>query len=133
MLILHENFLKEVEKNWNMPASHVGLKKIKEKLFRLKQFLVFWNKKMFGNVFERVKKLELEVANAELQVQNTPIDTNSLNLKHKQALCDAALEQEEALWRQKSSANWCALGERNTALFHMMAKRKRARMCITNN
>ena len=41
-----------------------------------------------------------------------------------------ALNQEEDYWRQKASAVWCAQGERNTALFHIMSKRKKARLGI---
>ena len=130
MWTLHPDFLKEIEANWNMPARTSGLRKLKEKLFRLKQFLQFWNKKVFGNVFERIKKLEAEVLSAELAASVNPCLSTSEVLKSKKILFDLALDQEEEFWKQKASSNWCVKGERNTLLFHNMAKRKRARLNI---
>lgn len=58
MWAVHPNFVKEVEKNWYMPARNKGMLKIREKLFRLKQFLIWWNKKFFGNIFKRSSVLK---------------------------------------------------------------------------
>lgn len=49
---LHASFLNEVEKNWGMPARCTGLKKFKEKLYRLKQFLIFWNSTLLETFFK---------------------------------------------------------------------------------
>lgn len=81
MWTLHPFFLAEVEANWNIPARNKGLKKIKEKLFRLKQLLIFWKKKHFGNIFLKMKILEKEVALAEVQMVNSPSLVNSQILK----------------------------------------------------
>lgn len=130
MWVLHPGFLQAAQNNWTLPARNVGLKKIKQKLYRLKLFLTQWNKTEFGNVFFKVKQLEGEIATAEWQVANFPSVANSDILKTKQLLFSSALDQEEAYWKQKASASWCTQGERNTALFHNMVKRKRARMAL---
>lgn len=58
MWVLHPDFLNKVEENWKIYARNVGLKKLKESLLRLKQFLRNLNKTSFRNVFERFKTLE---------------------------------------------------------------------------
>ena len=130
MWLLHSSFLSEVNKNWNIPARTFGLKKLKEKLFRLKQFLIFWNKHTFGNIFQNLIQLESDIAQVEEDVFENPSPENTLLLKEKLSLFELTLDQEEAYWKQKASATWFVEGERNTALFHNMVKRKKARMRI---
>lgn len=110
MWILHLNFLEEVQNNWNLPARSEGLKKIKEKLSRLKFFLKFWNKNTFGNIFDKVKSLEEEVATAESLATSNPSEVNKRNWKEKFDLFTQALDQEDAYWKQKASAQWCTQG-----------------------
>ena len=95
MWTLHPDFLKEVESNWAMPSRNVGLKKLKEKLFRLKQFFIWWNKHTFGNIFDKVKKFEAEVLTAELAASSNPSVMNAEILKNKQIQFSLALDQEE--------------------------------------
>lgn len=113
-----------------MPALNTSLKKIKEKLFRLEQFLILWNKTNFGNIFQKVKILEKEIELDESIALQNPSSVNCRRLEEKQANFAIALDQEEAFWKQKASASWCVEGEKNTYLFHNMVKRKFARMGI---
>ena len=95
MWIKHPSFLDEVRKNWSMPARNSGLRKIKEKLHRLKQFLVWWNKKIFGNVFQKIKNLEDTIALTEVQMNTNPIDALADSLKRKNVELSVALDQED--------------------------------------
>ena len=120
----HSDFLKEVKANWEIPARTIGMKKLSEKLFRLKQFLKWWNGKMFGNIFQNIKDMEYEVMKAEIEVNNCPNEHNGNVLDQKKKSFEEALEHEEAYWKQKANCQWILEGERNTAMYHNMAKRK---------
>lgn len=58
MWVKHHLFLQEVKQNWEMPSRLVGMRKLGEKLHRLKQFLRWWNKHHFGNIHQRVHDAE---------------------------------------------------------------------------
>lgn len=104
MWVLHPSFHSEVKKIWLLPARNIGLTIIKEKLLRLKQFLRWWNKHVFGNILQKIKILEKEVEVVEVCALQTPSLANCNRLKEKQAAFAVCLDQEEAFWRQKASA-----------------------------
>lgn len=90
-----------------------------QKLKYLKKVLKTWNRTQFGNIFDQRKKLEqqmntlqqciiLEGRKEEYALQEQ-ILSNQIEM-HRQ--------QEETLWRQKSSIIWLRDGEKNTKFFH---------------
>lgn len=71
----HSDFIEDTKANWLMPARGPGLKLLHEKLYRLKQYLNWWNKHKFGNIFVKLKNCELQVSAAESAVLSSPSES----------------------------------------------------------
>lgn len=113
--------------NLSIPSSYFGLKRLWEKLHRLKQYLGWWNRIIFGNIFYKLKEEEQKVVKAEetLQANYNPLNQALLReaVDHFQEL----LKMEETFWRQKAACKWNLEGDKNTKLFHNIVKRKRCK------
>ena len=105
-----------------------GLKKVSEKLHRLKQCLRWWNKHTFGHIFVNVKKRENQVSLAKNVVLNDPSSVNVEALTQAKKLFSEALDIEELFWKQKASLSWRVEGERNNKVFHDSVNKKKARL-----
>ncbi|KAI3465771.1 hypothetical protein Pfo_022434 [Paulownia fortunei] len=120
----HHAFKEAVNSSWQQPTNNQGMINLQQKLYRLKQFLRWWNKNIFGDIFENIKKAEQEVANSETKFDNNPCDSNLIELKCCTTMLTQALSIEEDYWRQKAACRWIEEGERNTKFFHSMVKKK---------
>ncbi|XP_073125051.1 uncharacterized protein [Henckelia pumila] len=126
MWIKNADFLQTVKLNWFLPCTERVLYRMVVKLKRLNQHLEWWNRDVFGNVFDNVRKLESNAAEAELVFYRDSSASNRSGLslaKSKRAL---GFSMEEAFWKQKAACKWAAEGERNTKLFHNMVNRRRS-------
>lgn len=95
MWIAHHAFLSEVKKNWAVPARGVDMKIFWEKLHRLKQFLRWWNKSFFGNIFDNLKQKEEELAILEERLHLDPSDSNTSLFNNTSADLQKSLGMEE--------------------------------------
>ncbi|XP_073122746.1 uncharacterized protein [Henckelia pumila] len=102
----HPGFLQTVRLNWNMPCSLQGMPRLFAKLKRLKGHLKWWNRDVFGNLFDKIAEAERSVRLAEA------------------AELSRVTAMEADFWKQKAACNWLEDGERNTKLFHNMVKKK---------
>ena len=125
MWFKHPDCLKVIENNWRIPARNSGMKKLWEKLQRLKQFLKWWNKHVFGNIFHKMKEKEEKVAFHELAYHDNPTAENLASFTQASSEFHYLLGVEEAYWKQQAHCNWIIGGDRNTKLFHNMVKRRR--------
>nr|XP_027118580.1 uncharacterized protein LOC113735793 [Coffea arabica] len=73
-----------------------------ECLRNVSRALHLWNKQVFGNLFENVKKGEAMVAAAELRAQSDLSDEAHLELQRAQANLKRLLAVEEQFWSQKA-------------------------------
>ncbi|XP_028074328.1 uncharacterized protein LOC114276708 [Camellia sinensis] len=101
---------------------------VKKKLKDLKLALQQWNKEVYGSVPNKLKAVEKEVHNLDLQAENREQD------QYEKARRRAASEEVWRLHRmmewtslQKSRLNWNLKGDRNTRFFHVVAKGKHCR------
>ncbi|XP_073152283.1 uncharacterized protein [Henckelia pumila] len=124
MWILHPDFLQTVRLNWNNPCSDRGMLWMVAKLKRLKHHLKWWNRNIFGNVFDEIKGLEKLASQAEDHFDRDPSDWNRAALNLSKANLALGLSIEEAFWKQKAACKWAAEGERNTKVFHNMVNRR---------
>ncbi|KAI3466941.1 hypothetical protein Pfo_023604 [Paulownia fortunei] len=102
----HHTFWDTVKDSWRHPTENQGMKNLQQKLYRLKQRLRWWNKNIFGDIFENIKKAKQELKRC------TAVLTHNLTI-------------EEDYWRQKAACRWLVEGERNTKFFHSLVKKKR--------
>lgn len=125
MCISHQKFLSDVAANWSLPSRHSGLKNLWDKLHRLKQYLTWLNKHIFGNIFDNLRAKESELAILEENYHRVGSDNNLRLFNSKASELQALLDMEEVHWKQKSCCSWSINGDRNTKLFHNWAQRKR--------
>lgn len=63
-----------VKNVWEIHTSATGMLNLEKKMFSLKQHLKWWNKYVFGNIFDNLKQAEDEWMEAELQFENLHSD-----------------------------------------------------------
>ncbi|KAK6119916.1 hypothetical protein DH2020_046343 [Rehmannia glutinosa] len=126
----HHTFLNIVKEAWEGPTGFSGLKNLHHKLIRVKQRLKWWNKNIFGNVFDNLKKVESKVIASERLYDSSLSVTHLIDLKHSIVELILATKIEEDFWHQKSSCKWIVEGERNTKYFHNLVRAKRIKSRI---
>ncbi|XP_073154233.1 uncharacterized protein [Henckelia pumila] len=124
MWVRHPGFLQTVRLNWNTPCLLQGMPKLFAKLKRLKGHLKWWNRDVFGNVFDRIAEAEKSVRLAEAACEANPSEHcwNLLSRCNEDLARITAMEAD--FWKQKAAFKWLEDGERNTKLFHNMVKKK---------
>ncbi|KAI3450940.1 hypothetical protein Pfo_007605 [Paulownia fortunei] len=121
----HQSFLEVVRNSWQNSTGMAGMINLQQKLYRTKQLLRWWNKNVFGDIFENIKKAGKEVSLKEQMFDANPIDENLIELKRCSAVLTHALIIEKDFWKQKAACRWINDGERNTAFFHSLVKKKK--------
>ncbi|XP_031126953.1 uncharacterized protein LOC116029190 [Ipomoea triloba] len=89
-----------------------------------------WNRNVFGNIFNRKRHLEARILGIQQALSYTSLASlQALERKLIRELNDV-LDQEEALWFQKSRKDWIRDGDRNTRFYHTatVIKRNRGRV-----
>lgn len=100
------------------------------KLSRLKRSLRIWNRVVFGNIFERLKLVELEAKGAAEKYEQDPTPALRSEMNRTTTKFLLRLKMEEDFWRQKAALKWVAEGERNTKFFHGWLKQKKIKSRI---
>jgi hypothetical protein len=99
----------------------------------LKDRLKIWNKDVFGNVHDQLKKAEDKVNSIQEKI-NVNGYSDDLMAQDKQAQIDLdlALQIENAFWQEKAKVKWSLEGDRNTSYFHRISKIKSTTKMITS-
>ncbi|XP_073305752.1 uncharacterized protein [Primulina huaijiensis] len=123
--VRHHGFLQTVRLNWNLPCSLSGMPRLFAKMKRLKHHLRWWNRDVFGNIFDRLTEAERAVRSAEAVCEADPSDVNWTSLSDRNEDLARITAMEADFWKQKAACHWLEDGERNTRLFHNMVRKKR--------
>ncbi|XP_042056286.1 uncharacterized protein LOC121800861 [Salvia splendens] len=130
MWVRYHLFLNEVDRCWREGTGTRGMINMQIKLNQLKSSLKIWNRVVFGNVFEGLKKAEVEAKEAMERYEQDPSPDLRSELNRSTANFILKLKMEEDYWRQKAALKWVAEGERNTKFFHGWVKQKRIKSRI---
>lgn len=117
MWLKHPECVKSIESNWNLPARKQGLKKLWEKLHRLKQYLQWWNRHVFENFFSKLQEEEAKVSKAEVNYNVDPSDANLYLVRKTSEEFQKILDMEEVFWRQKAHCRWNIEGDKTLYCF----------------
>ncbi|KAL2498245.1 Uncharacterized protein Adt_23795 [Abeliophyllum distichum] len=102
----NHDFLSFVSQKWSFPTHHTGMTALWEKIFRLKQGLRWWNRHVYGDIFQRVRDAECRVDEAESVYDSDSTPAHRDTLHQAQASLNQTLSVEEAFWKQKAGARW---------------------------
>ncbi|XP_073159086.1 uncharacterized protein [Henckelia pumila] len=107
-----------------MPCSLKGMPRLFAKLKRLKGHLKWWNRDVFGNLFDKIAEAERSVRLAEASCDADPSEHSWTLLSRYNEELSRVTAMEADFWKQKAACNCLEDGERNTKLFHNMVKKK---------
>ncbi|CAN1120776.1 LINE-1 retrotransposable element ORF2 protein [Linum perenne] len=116
----HASFDLVLSKKWNAGSDLPGA------LAGMTDALKDWNKKVFGNIANRKRKLTEALKQAESCVAINPSDFHRQRENSIRSKLELVLSQEELMWVQKARTNWVVEGDRNTNFFHLAALKRRS-------
>ncbi|VFQ76034.1 unnamed protein product [Cuscuta campestris] len=126
----HEDFQKVVADSWREDITGNPMFVFGAKLKRLAHSLKRWNRDTFSHIFGRLKVLEQDVRDIELQLQTDSSDETYIEFKRRSTLLKRQYRIEDEFWRQKAHAKWVTDGERNSGYFHSVVKDRQRKLYI---
>ncbi|KAH6759640.1 hypothetical protein C2S51_000189 [Perilla frutescens var. frutescens] len=113
-----------------IPKSSFHFQSMWFKLNQAKQHLKWWNKNVFGNIFDKLRTAEEAVAVCQVAYDSHPFSEHRAQLHRSSAKYILRAKMEEDFWCQKSAIRWVAEGERNTYFFQGSVKQKHCKARI---
>ncbi|GKV26298.1 hypothetical protein SLEP1_g35629 [Rubroshorea leprosula] len=129
----HPEFRDFVAATWeNMRIEGWAAFKCQKKLKLLKEECKRWNNEVFGNVEVRFESVLQQIEKLDKKSEENDLDENEVMLRKEcsQEVWDI-LQKREAVWKQKSRANWACLGDANTTFFHRCVHARQAQNVIS--
>ncbi|KAF7844578.1 ribonuclease H [Senna tora] len=117
-----------VNQCWNMGVNGSPSIILHEKLNFLRGNLRMWNKREVGNIQEKIKLLTSNLQTLQSGYNQNVGNSEEKNIRHQ---LEFYLDCEEALWAQKARQTWLVSGDRCTAYFHNLVKKRRIQNQIT--
>ncbi|KAL8138912.1 LOW QUALITY PROTEIN: hypothetical protein V2J09_004913 [Rumex salicifolius] len=109
---LHPKFKPFVKHNWNDQTDSPTI------LSTLKNYLLQWNRDVFGNIHIQKSKIVAQLKHIQHQLDRRVFNVLLDKEKALREELDSTIAQEESLWFQKSHDTWIELGDRNTSYLH---------------
>ncbi|XP_026435084.1 uncharacterized protein LOC113332787 [Papaver somniferum] len=119
----HEDFKKVIEEAWKTEmrcnSGFIFLTKLKH----IKVILKKWNCDVFGDVNQKLKKVDEEVLKHSLISDQSPHNTTLLNnLVTSRGVQEILTQQKQEIERPKARVKWLKFGAANTKFFHVNMK-----------
>ncbi|WMV49304.1 hypothetical protein MTR67_042689 [Solanum verrucosum] len=129
----HSEFKKVVEDSWNGEEINGNpFTLIHSKMKRIKFVLAQWNRRTFGDIFQRIATLEDTINVMEIQMEITPTIENRALLHKAEAELKKYRHIEEEFWRQMAGMKWFKEGDRNTKFFYAYVKGKMRKLQVVD-
>ncbi|XP_070039509.1 uncharacterized protein [Nicotiana tomentosiformis] len=126
----HESFKEVVKENWNADFYANPFILFNYKLKKVKKALSTWSRAIYGDIFQRIARLNEVVLVHEKQFEEYPTQMNRERLQKVQAEMIKYLAIEEEFCKKKSGMAWFKDGDRNTKFFHVQVNGRRKRLKI---
>ncbi|KAH0753205.1 hypothetical protein KY285_006353 [Solanum tuberosum] len=122
-----------VEDSWNGEEINGNpFTLIHSKMKRIKFVLAQWNRRTFGDIFQRIATLEDTINVMEIQMEITPTIENRALLHKAEAELKKYRHIEEEFWRQMAGMKWFKEGDRNTKFFYAYVKGKMRKLQVVD-
>lgn len=110
---------KDVQRAWNIQTTGSRVYQFRNKTFKLKADLVFWNRNSFGKVEKEIYQKQTQLQ----QIQNSILTTEDVRRKRMlREDPEVLINREEMKWAQKARNNGIVLGDRNTKYLQTVVK-----------
>lgn len=118
-VIDHQCFVDCIRASWCKLISYIGVKRVWEKLARLKQVVVDLSREKFGSIAINIASVKEELQMVQVFLRDDGINED-LGRREKDTAVKLKmwLRIEEKDARQKACISWLQLGDDNTAYFH---------------
>ncbi|CAI9114900.1 OLC1v1015718C1 [Oldenlandia corymbosa var. corymbosa] len=110
--LLRDGFRKLVDESWVEGVT------FEEAILSFASKAKEWNHNVFGNIFQRKKKLRARLEGAQRNLQYYQTERLVQLERSLREELEEVLLQEELLMIQKSQRDWSLFGDRNTAFYH---------------
>ncbi|XP_042030927.1 uncharacterized protein LOC121777663 [Salvia splendens] len=107
----HPMFGVEVAKAWDSDTGFRGMRNLQLKLTRLKGMLKKWNKEVFGNIHNNLRRTEQNAVRDQTAFDADPSPSNRALKNKSSAEYILQVKMEEDFWRQNATITWASEGE----------------------
>lgn len=119
-----------IGKIWNLECHGNPMWVLHQKLKTTANLLSIWSKKTYGDIYEVPKRLEQEISNLEIYMQDNNSPSTREKLYKTKADYTFYLKTQESILRQKARVKWLVDGDGNTSYFHKTIKDRKRRIGI---
>ncbi|VFQ88475.1 unnamed protein product [Cuscuta campestris] len=123
--------LSTIEHFWNSTGTCGGMRGLSNELIEHKTILRKWNKEIFGDIFQNLKKAEEDAITAELSFDSNPTDSTREAWSQAMANLLLATKKETEFWKQKAHIRWMEKGDNHSKFFHTFVIGRRAKLTIS--
>ncbi|KAK2975640.1 hypothetical protein RJ640_021085 [Escallonia rubra] len=130
MWVRRSDCAKVIEEAWNAGIQYEDpSQKVIKRVSECRVGLIKWNRRVIGNVQQKIKELEDKINTVQRGVITAETKVYVDDLKGE---LESILQMEDDLWRQRSRVDWMRDGDRNTRFFHAQASARRRTNRVEN-
>nr|XP_009792450.1 PREDICTED: uncharacterized protein LOC104239503 [Nicotiana sylvestris] len=115
---------------WNKEVRGNAIWVFHQKMKSPSHALSLWSRQQHGNIFQKVKKFEQKVKDAEITWAHTNNDIDRENLNELKAQYVRHLKVEQDVLKQKTQLQWFKEGDANSRYFHSLIRGRRRKLYI---
>lgn len=132
MWMQHPQFESKLAEWWNIDVDGTALFRVVSKLRNVKKEVELWNKKCFGNIFERKESIKDDIQTIQDKIQKEGYSPDLVREENEKLVqYHDIVTKEEIYWRQRTRLIWLNQGDKSTRFFHLSTLKHRAKNRIS--